>query len=230
MDLTTTPFIDCTTTPSVETEEPTPCHSPRPSPPHPTTSGPRATHLTTSGPGAVQVTASGPSAVHLTTSGPRAAHLTSPGPSADLATTSTDLDDCVRFPPSSPTSHHRRTPTSPTPSDSEINPSAFLAQLYPSVSGCDHDVARSNEDGLSLAPKDANDSRPLFGTVNGQPPGKRNRKLTRAERDKWQIEEARRRGQQMSEADKRAIYNAIRNTPTVCRLQRQVDRIKINKK
>jgi len=109
-----------------------------------------------------------------------------------------------------PTSHHRRTPTSPTPSDSEINPSAFLAQLYPSVSGCDHDVAQSDEDGLSLAPKDAaNDSRPLFGTVNGQPPGKRNRKLTRAEKDKWKIEEARRRGEQTSEADKRAIHNAI---------------------
>jgi len=198
LDLTTTPFIDSTTIPPVETERPVPCQSPRPSPPHPTTSDPRAVHLTTSGPSAAHVTAPGPSAVHLTISGPRAAHSTSlgpsadplitsgpcathfttsdprvaqptsPGPSADLTTTSTDLDDRARFPPSSPTSHHRRTPTSPTPSDSEINPSAFLAQLYPSVSGCDHDVARSDEDGLSLAPKDAaNDRRPLFGTVNG---------------------------------------------------------------
>jgi len=73
-------------------------------------------------------------------------------------------------------------------------------------------VARSDEDGLSLAPKDAaNDRRPLFGTVNGQPPGKCNRKLTRAEKDKWKIEEARRRGEQKSEADKRAIHNAIQN-------------------
>jgi len=220
LDLTTTPFIDSTTIPPVETERPVPCQSPRPLPPHPTTSGPRAVHLTTSGPSAAHVTASGPSAVHLTTSGPRAAQTTSPGPSANLTTTSTDLVDRARFPPSSPTSHHRRTPTSPVPSDTEINPSAFLAQLYPSVSGCDHDVARSDKDGLSLASKDtANDSRPLLGTVNGQPPGKRNRKLTRAERDKWKIEEARRRGQQMSEADKRAVYNAIRNIPTVCRLQ-----------
>jgi len=71
-------------------------------------------------------------------------------------------------------------------------------------------VAQSDEDGLNLAPKDAaNDSRPLFGTVNGQPTGKRNRKLSRVEKDKWKIEEARRRGEQMSEADKRAIHNAI---------------------
>jgi len=73
-------------------------------------------------------------------------------------------------------------------------------------------VARSDEDRMSLAPKDvANDGRPLFGTVNGQPPGKRNPKLTRVERDKWKIEEARRHGEQMSEADKRAIHNAIQN-------------------
>jgi len=198
LDLTTTPFIDSTTIPPVETERPVPCQSTRPSPPHPTTSGPRAAHLT----------ASGPSAVHLTTPGPRAAQPTSPSPSTNLTTTSTDLDHCVRFPPSSSTSHHRRTPTSPTPSDTEINPSAFLAQLYPSVSGCNHDVAQADDVDLGPAPKDVvdvKDSRPPFWTVNGQPPGKRNRKLTRAEKDKWKIEEARRRGEQTYEADKRAI-------------------------
>ena len=198
-----------------------------PSAAHLTTPGPRAVHSTSPGPSAVsgsnatnvvfgfsavQVTASGPSAVHLTTSGPRAAQPTSLGPSADLTTTSSDLDDRARFPPSSSTSHYRRTPTSPTPSDSEINPSAFLAQLYPSASSRDHDTAQSDEVDLSLVPNVvAEDSRPPFGTVNGQPPGKRNPKLTRVERDKWKIEEARRRGEQMSEADKRAIHNAIQN-------------------
>jgi len=142
---------------------------------------------------------SGPCATHFTTPGPRAAQPTSPSPSTNLTTTSTDLDHCARFPPSSSTSHHRRTPTSPTPSDTEINPSAFLAQLYPSVSGCNHDVAQADDVDLGPAPKDVvdvKDSRPPFWTVNGQPPGKRNRKLTRAEKDKWKIEEARRRGEQ----------------------------------
>jgi len=228
LDLTTTPFIDSTTIPPVETERPVPCQSPRPSPPHPTTSGPRAAHLTASGPSAVHLTTpgpraahltsfgpsadplitSGPCATHFTTPGPRAAQPTSPSPSTNLTTTSTDLDHCARFPPSSSTSHHRRTPTSPTPSDTEINPSAFLAQLYPSVSGCNHDVAQADDVDLGPAPKDVvdvKDSRPPFWTVNGQPPGKRNRKLTRAEKDKWKIDEARRRGEQTYEADKRAI-------------------------
>ena len=124
-----------------------------PSAVHLTTSGPRAAYSTPLGTSAEYLTTSGPCATHFTTPGPRAAQPTSPGPSADLTTTSTDLDDRARFPPSSPTSHHRRTPTSPTPSYSEINPSAFLAQLYPSVSGCDHDVAQSDEGCLSLAPK-----------------------------------------------------------------------------
>jgi len=98
-----------------------------PSAVHFTKSGPRAAHPTSLGPSDDHLTTSGPCATHLTTYGPRAAQPTSPGPSADLTTTSTDLDDRARLPPSSPTSHHRRTPTSPTPSDSEINPSAFLA-------------------------------------------------------------------------------------------------------
>jgi len=183
-----------------------------PSAVHLTTSGPRAAYSTPLGPSAEYLTTSGPCATHFTTLGPCAAQPTSPGPSADPTITSTDLDDRARFPPSSSTSHHRRTPTSPTPSDSEINPSAFLAQLYPSVSGCDHDVAQADDVDLGPAPKDVvdvKDSRPPFGTINGQPPGKRNRRLTRAEKDKWKIEEALRRGEQTSEADIRAIHNAI---------------------
>jgi len=66
-------------------------------------------------------------------------------------------------------------------------------------------MAQSDEDGLSLAPKDvAKDSRPLLGTVNGQLPGKRNPKLTKFDKNKWKIEGACRRGEQTSEADKRA--------------------------
>jgi len=99
-------------------------------------------------------------------------------------------------------------------------------------------MAQSDEDGLSLAPKDvAKDSRPLLGTVNGQPPGKRNPKLTKFDKNKWKIEGACRRGEQTSEADKRAINNAIRNILTVCHPQRQVVRSsvvfgknKVNKK
>jgi len=153
-DCTTIPLVVTERSTPCQSPRPSPPHATTPGPRavHLTTSGPSAAHLTTPGPravhstppgpsavsgsnatnvvsgsSAVQVTASGPSAVHFTKSGPRAAHPTSPGPSADLTTTSTDLDDRARLPPSSPTSHHRRTPTSPTPSDSEINPSAFLA-------------------------------------------------------------------------------------------------------
>jgi len=106
LDSPTTPSIDCTTISPVETERPTPCQFPRPSPPHLTTSG--------------------PCAAHFTIPGPRAVHPTLAGPSADLTTTSTDLGDRARFPPSYPTSPNHRTPTPPTPSASTSDRSALL--------------------------------------------------------------------------------------------------------